>query len=1192
MSRRATVNKEFRIFISSTSRDLREHREAIQKLLKSYCLDVIVQTDYMGGWESTFGEIDGKIARADLVLCLIGAAYGEPLPQEQPAGIPASYSWTQYEYWKSGQEKKRRLICFHKPQSSASPIVQQEDVAQLQAGFIANVVQDQRQGNGLDTFWHEFDSVERIVQSIQGYLENGQDALITEFRERRWELARQAFRKNSVQQWHLAYPDVYNGNSDWQPTSPKAPFIDNQNLELLDKKQNEIYLPDLSPAAFVVGRDTEAEAKADTGIWSKTTLSEITEALLIPKGNAGSDQRIFIVSGGGVGKTESLKRLTCLLNEAGLSPYDTLPVLAFNFPATQLPENSEEVLGFLVENMQNSFAFPKNAGLQEIERFLMRERKLGRVVLLIDGLDHVQSDKSLSKFLIEIQSDTLSSWNACPIVLSGRPYVIQSHFSDLNADWQQRLLASRWRFSRPCEFTTEQQKVYLGGDSQGRFRYDNIPREAQSILSVPRVLRYVRNLEEKQLRGIKTSADVYCRAMDNLVSLTMQESHTAIQIHPDEQAKAPPPGNDPNAVQVEYVKTMLAAAAFVMTNDFGPQAKPNFNRAKVTDAFQHEIYRRLQKCGSLGYKDIRELKFQKDFSTGLGAFNSVVSNGIIETSQGEHRNVDNTLQDLIWDNKSVQCFFTAYWLSKFGLNAGCGDSETFCSWMIWYHESEIDDYYELNQFLAEMPDSHRDAVNWLASVEGWFRPPTPDEIGTHLRSSEMMYRSWPTLIQLAMYPADNWWNVPYEKLYQSRMQIAALTRKSKERINAATENARSVLSVFRGELQGILQGEQGTVRQQIACDFIQDDHWKAVPAASDGFQMGYPDDRQGFPKKSRAYWRDQLRRVIDGVAPLAVSKECNDPAWFSGAQGVRALKEDVEWLRSVFAKLAAQRNTSELETARERAMQEIADNWRRKDETPAESSQKIAEFEMQRYATLNDWFWLFAAGHQQSVRDFLNENVGIQQAKTGDSAMERGLNPEHGDHPVIYVSWFDCWAFCQWAHWTVTDPNDPTEPVQFRCRLPHEPEWEFAARCDANGPIPFEQRYWWGDAFYENDDSPEIEPKSNELAHAVGPPGQTRAANKSVPNGFGFHDILGNVWEWAANVYSGKVENGKKVWFYSRHLPLDIDQLKVNSQRSMRGGLWYFLDVLTRCSSRFRCDSDERDYKMGFRVIRERIDDK
>lgn len=37
----------------------------------------------------------------------------------------------------------------------------------------------------------------------------------------------------------------------------------------------------------------------------------------------------------------------------------------------------------------------------------------------------------------------------------------------------------------------------------------------------------------------------------------------------------------------------------------------------------------------------------------------------------------------------------------------------------------------------------------------------------------------------------------------------------------------------------------------------------------------------------------------------------------------------------------------------------------------------------------------------------------------------------------------------------------------------------------------------------------------------------------------------------------------------------------------MRGGLWYVQEHLTKITNRFELPCDDRDFKMGFRVIRQ-----
>ena len=203
----------------------------------------------------------------------------------------------------------------------------------------------------------------------------------------------------------------------------------------------------------------------------------------------------------------------------------------------------------------------------------------------------------------------------------------------------------------------------------------------------------------------------------------------------------------------------------------------------------------------------------------------------------------------------------------------------------------------------------------------------------------------------------------------------------------------------------------------------------------------------------------------------------------------------------------------------------------------------VPSFAVGRYAvTFAEWEACVAAG-----------GCGGYQPK--DAGWGRGRRP------VIRVSWEDAQAYVQWL----------SRETGQGYRLLSESEWEYAARAGTTTPfhtgptITTAQANFDGNGTYNGSLKGEYR-------------GKTVEVGRFPANGFGLHDMHGNVWEWVEDCwhdnYSGAPEDGS-TWTSGKC-----------EYRVLRGGSWSYGPDHLRSANRNRSTPVVRLNDYGFRVAR------
>jgi formylglycine-generating enzyme required for sulfatase activity len=186
----------------------------------------------------------------------------------------------------------------------------------------------------------------------------------------------------------------------------------------------------------------------------------------------------------------------------------------------------------------------------------------------------------------------------------------------------------------------------------------------------------------------------------------------------------------------------------------------------------------------------------------------------------------------------------------------------------------------------------------------------------------------------------------------------------------------------------------------------------------------------------------------------------------------------------------------------------------------------------------------------------------IGQTEVTAAAWERtvGKAPAFGvgNDPAAGMSWDDVQGFIEVLN---------TKAGRTRYRLPTEAEWEYACRAGQKKEPDRTDNFVIKGAWY---------------AHSWVYRSRAQTVGSLAPNEWGLFDMLGNVWEWTADVYRKDA--------YRRHTLYqpreDHGRGDSGSERVIRGASFRSEYLQVRCAARGHFGGSESLPQIGFRLVR------
>ena len=228
----------------------------------------------------------------------------------------------------------------------------------------------------------------------------------------------------------------------------------------------------------------------------------------------------------------------------------------------------------------------------------------------------------------------------------------------------------------------------------------------------------------------------------------------------------------------------------------------------------------------------------------------------------------------------------------------------------------------------------------------------------------------------------------------------------------------------------------------------------------------------------------------------------------------------------------------------------------------------IEDFSLARYETTRGEYAAFVRATEHRTSGPCRTLERDAWTGRGDRNWQEPGYEQADTHPVACVSLADALAFAGWI----------SEVTGRRYRLPSEAEWEYAARAGTEN-----SRYWGDDpadaCAYANVGDRTLKGHYTEwkwtIHHCRDAQVHTLPVGGYRANGYGLHDMLGNVWEWTCSAYDEHYQGSEKRCGAG------------SGPGVVRGGSWSNSPRWVRSAGRFPNAPEARLDIVGFRLAQD-----